>query len=226
LLLLLTKLQRGTPAVQVRDMDGEGEADAKDEAIVPTDLNIITDDDLREIFGKLPANVRLTFVTDCCHSGSMLDQPVQQISGDKDPSKRVAENATEEELAGAFRGVNVRAAAAAAAAAATRAHKLACMYARMHVFFFRARGKALYALLCAHCFGCARPVCCSGVVRGTSSLRTAATWNLCFKCCAVKSVGVLGHLPLGLARSKRSGMEWRTLNPPWLPRPPMTGAHS
>jgi Caspase domain len=46
---------------QVADKDGD-DADKKDEAIVPTDLNIITDDDLRDILGKLPENVRLTMV--------------------------------------------------------------------------------------------------------------------------------------------------------------------
>lgn len=46
---------------QVADKDGD-DADNKDEAIVPTDLNIITDDDLKRILGKLPPNVRLTMV--------------------------------------------------------------------------------------------------------------------------------------------------------------------
>ena len=53
---------------QVADKDGD-DADNKDEAIVPTDLNIITDDDLRAILGALPANVKLTMVCTCswCH---------------------------------------------------------------------------------------------------------------------------------------------------------------
>ena len=46
---------------QVADKDGD-DADNKDEAIVPTDLNIITDDDLRAILSALPANVKLTMV--------------------------------------------------------------------------------------------------------------------------------------------------------------------
>lgn len=62
--------------------DGE-EADGKDEALAPTDMNCITDDDLRVILSKLPDGVKFTFVADCCHSGTLLDQPRVQISGPK-----------------------------------------------------------------------------------------------------------------------------------------------
>jgi Caspase domain len=79
----------GWTRVQVTDKDGD-DADKKDEAIVPTDLNIITDDDLRDIFDKLPPNVLFTMITDCCHSGSMLDHPEQQIAGDKAQGTAVA----------------------------------------------------------------------------------------------------------------------------------------
>jgi hypothetical protein len=57
-----------------------------DEAICPTDMNLICDDDMRAIFAPLPPTVKFTMISDCCHSGSMLDHPVQQISGDKDPN--------------------------------------------------------------------------------------------------------------------------------------------
>lgn len=59
------------------------EADAKDEALCPTDMNTITDDDLRTIFVNLADGVKLTVVADCCHSGTLLDQPEVQISGPK-----------------------------------------------------------------------------------------------------------------------------------------------
>lgn len=60
------------------------EADLKDEAICPTDMNLILDDDLREIVKKLNDDVFFTFVSDCCHSGGMLDHAGIQISGPKD----------------------------------------------------------------------------------------------------------------------------------------------
>jgi hypothetical protein len=41
---------------------------------------------MREIFSHLPPTVKFTMISDCCHSGSMLDHLEQQISGDKDPS--------------------------------------------------------------------------------------------------------------------------------------------
>lgn len=54
------------------------EADKLDEIICPFDLDwktkIITDNDLKEIFNKVPAGVNTTIVLDCCHSGDALDQ--------------------------------------------------------------------------------------------------------------------------------------------------------
>lgn len=66
--------------------DGAEEADMKDEAICPTDMNLILDDDLREILQGLNDEVFFTFVSDCCHSGGMLDHAAIQISGPKDGS--------------------------------------------------------------------------------------------------------------------------------------------
>eukprot|EP00898_Chlorokybus_atmophyticus_P006574 jgi/Chlat1/6918/Chrsp52S06592 len=68
--------------------DGDDyEIDGKDEAIVPTDMNVIVDDDLRTIFMPLSPGVHLTIVTDCCHSGGMLDHAEIVISGDKGGAK-------------------------------------------------------------------------------------------------------------------------------------------
>lgn len=58
--------------------DRDEEPDGLDEILCPIDLNwndkVIRDDDLREIFDKVPSGVHLTVVLDCCHSGSGLDQ--------------------------------------------------------------------------------------------------------------------------------------------------------
>lgn len=71
--------------MQIRDKDGT-EEDRKDEAIVPTDMNLICDDDLRMLLRPLPEGAKFTMISDCCHSGSMLDHPEQQIAGNKDPN--------------------------------------------------------------------------------------------------------------------------------------------
>lgn len=44
-----------------------------DEALCPydTDANLIVDDELRELFANLPKGVRLTIISDSCHSGSV-----------------------------------------------------------------------------------------------------------------------------------------------------------
>jgi len=74
------------------------EADAKDEALCPTDMNTITDDDLRVILMKLPDGVKFTMIADCCHSGTLLDQPTVCISGpksdDPDPPAQLVDTFT------------------------------------------------------------------------------------------------------------------------------------
>ena len=59
---------------QAKDMDGD-EEDGKDELICPADMQlrdvntIITDDQLRDLLGRIPAN-NVTIVLDACHSGT------------------------------------------------------------------------------------------------------------------------------------------------------------
>ena len=64
--------------------DDPDEEDMKDEALVPTDMNLLLDDDLRDIVKQLPEDTYFTFVSDCCHSGGLLDHREIQITGPKD----------------------------------------------------------------------------------------------------------------------------------------------
>ncbi len=53
--------------------DGDGDESRYDEAMCPWDTkdNLIVDDDLRELFGGLKTGVRLTVISDSCHSGTV-----------------------------------------------------------------------------------------------------------------------------------------------------------
>eukprot|EP00004_Rigifila_ramosa_P003394 TRINITY_DN1364_c0_g1_i8.p1 TRINITY_DN1364_c0_g1~~TRINITY_DN1364_c0_g1_i8.p1 ORF type:complete len:629 (+),score=147.03 TRINITY_DN1364_c0_g1_i8:246-1889(+) len=57
---------------QVPSKDSD-EADRLDEVLVPTDMDLISDNDLRAIVNKIPFGCNFTFIADCCHSGSILD---------------------------------------------------------------------------------------------------------------------------------------------------------
>lgn len=56
----------------VPDLNGD-EEDGQDEAICPVDFAsgaLYIDDDIAQVFGRLPAGVNLTCFMDCCHSGT------------------------------------------------------------------------------------------------------------------------------------------------------------
>jgi hypothetical protein len=61
---------------QVEDLDGDeagGDTPGQDEAICPVDFDtgaFLIDDDIAAEVAKLPDGVRLTFLLDCCHSGT------------------------------------------------------------------------------------------------------------------------------------------------------------
>ncbi len=57
--------------------DTDDEPDGLDEILCPIDLNwrdkVITDDQLKAVFDRVPKGVHLSVVLDCCHSGTGLD---------------------------------------------------------------------------------------------------------------------------------------------------------
>ena len=66
------------------DDQGDDEWECLDEVIVPYDHDWhkpFRDDELRELFGRIPAGVNFNFIADCCHSGSiqreLLDSDIE-----------------------------------------------------------------------------------------------------------------------------------------------------
>ncbi|OMO53857.1 Peptidase C14, caspase catalytic [Corchorus capsularis] len=51
----------------------------QDEAIVPSDFNLITDIDFRQLVNKLPKGASFTIISDSCHSGGLIDKEKEQI---------------------------------------------------------------------------------------------------------------------------------------------------
>lgn len=92
--------------------DGDDvESDHLDEAIVLEEMFLMADDDLKQYFAMLPSGVHATVVTDCCHSGTMLDGTEVQIEGAKDEysAEAHAESDALLETLGGSRGVDVSA---------------------------------------------------------------------------------------------------------------------
>ena len=64
---------------QVVDRNGD-ETDGRDEAMVPLDFNVITDDELKKVIQTyLKPNVTLFALFDCCNSGTILDLKYQYL---------------------------------------------------------------------------------------------------------------------------------------------------
>lgn len=75
--------------VQVPADEDSDEEDGMDEAIVPTDMNLILDDDLKAIVKDMVDGVAFTFTTDCCHSGGMLDHKEVQLLEEEQDEENV-----------------------------------------------------------------------------------------------------------------------------------------
>jgi hypothetical protein len=71
--------------------DTDGDEDKYDEAICPhdTDSNLLVDDDLRGLFKNIPKDVRLTVVSDSCHSGSVTRVAVNEYRRNRQLNPRV-----------------------------------------------------------------------------------------------------------------------------------------
>ncbi|KAK7405768.1 hypothetical protein VNO78_07377 [Psophocarpus tetragonolobus] len=69
---------------------GEDDDTGYDECIVPSDMNLITDDDFKELVDMVPRGCRITIVSDSCHSGGLLEEAKEQIGestkGDEEKS--------------------------------------------------------------------------------------------------------------------------------------------
>lgn len=50
-----------------------------DECIVPCDMNLLTDEDIREVVDLLPQGVTFTIIADSCHSGGLIRYEKEQI---------------------------------------------------------------------------------------------------------------------------------------------------
>ncbi|KAG8078205.1 hypothetical protein GUJ93_ZPchr0007g3388 [Zizania palustris] len=58
---------------------GQDDDTGYDECIVPSDMNLITDQDFRELVQEVPEGCLFTIVSDSCHSGGLLDKAKEQI---------------------------------------------------------------------------------------------------------------------------------------------------
>ncbi|XP_010472787.1 PREDICTED: metacaspase-5-like [Camelina sativa] len=68
---------------------GEDDDTGYDECIVPCDMNLITDDEFRDLVEKVPKDAHMTIISDSCHSGGLIDEAKEQIgdSTKKNPKK-------------------------------------------------------------------------------------------------------------------------------------------
>ncbi|KAJ4754522.1 Metacaspase 8 [Rhynchospora pubera] len=79
---------------------GDDDDTGYDECIVPCDMNLITDQDFKELVLKVPDGCVITIVSDSCHSGGLLDKAKEQIG---ESTKLNREESNSESPSGGFR---------------------------------------------------------------------------------------------------------------------------
>ncbi|KAG6394231.1 hypothetical protein SASPL_144812 [Salvia splendens] len=79
---------------------GEQDDTGYDECIVPTDMNLITDDDFRDLVDKVPSGCQITIVSDSCHSGGLIDESKEQIG---ESHRKSEDDGEDEKESGGFR---------------------------------------------------------------------------------------------------------------------------
>lgn len=74
------------------DLDGDEDLDGEDEALCPADMDggaYLVDDDLADVFARIPEGVNVTLFFDCCHSGTSTRFAVgRPTAGRPIPSRR------------------------------------------------------------------------------------------------------------------------------------------
>jgi hypothetical protein len=85
-ILVFTNASHGTYLA-----DTDGDEDKYDEAICPydTDSNLLVDDELRNLFKNIPKDVRLSVISDSCHSGSVTRVMVNEYRRNRQLNPRV-----------------------------------------------------------------------------------------------------------------------------------------
>ncbi|ESQ27184.1 hypothetical protein EUTSA_v10018618mg [Eutrema salsugineum] len=78
---------------------GEDDDTGYDECIVPCDMNLITDDDFRDLVDRVPQGCRMTIISDSCHSGGLIDEAKEQIG---ESTKKDEEEEEEESSSSRF----------------------------------------------------------------------------------------------------------------------------
>ncbi|MCO5582930.1 hypothetical protein L7F22_036833 [Adiantum nelumboides] len=79
--------------VRVPAETGQSDDTGYDECIVPCDMNLITDDDFRELVDRIPAGVSFTLISDSCHSGGLVNNAKEQIGESSKPGGSVVATA-------------------------------------------------------------------------------------------------------------------------------------